>query len=140
MMKRKLRVLILAEAANPEWASVPLVGWSLYAALAKVTDAHLVTHIRNRDSLARAGLVEGRDFTTIDNELVARPLDLFMSRIGMKLGGWTLGAVVSAVSYYLFEHRACFAERVIRIHLTKNVRNEGSRFVGKQLLHSEAVA
>jgi hypothetical protein len=41
--QHRLRVLLMAEAANPESTSVPLIGWSLSRALAKLTDAHLVT-------------------------------------------------------------------------------------------------
>jgi glycosyltransferase involved in cell wall biosynthesis len=101
---RDYRTLLIAEAANPEWASVPLIGWSLSRALAQVTNTHLVTHIRNRDAVSRAGLVEGRDFTVIDNENVAGPIWKLANRLRGGAGvGWTTVTAFSAIAYYSFE-------------------------------------
>ena len=101
---RKYRVLLIAEAANPEWASVALIGWSLSRALAKVADIHLVTQVRNRNAIVRAGLIEGRDFSTIDNERYHHPL----YKISTKLGvggpfGHTMNTALNSLAYYSFE-------------------------------------
>jgi glycosyltransferase involved in cell wall biosynthesis len=101
-----VRVLLIAEAANPEWTSVPLVGWSHCRAIAELTDVHVATQIRNREAFIRAGLREGADFTAIDSEAVARPLFKIGSVFGGKVGkGWTSIMASSALAYYYFEHR-----------------------------------
>ncbi|MCX6128152.1 MAG: hypothetical protein NTX25_03695, partial [Proteobacteria bacterium] len=45
---KKLRILLLSEQNNPNWISVPLVGYRHSEALAKLHDVHLVTHAMNQ--------------------------------------------------------------------------------------------
>ena len=98
------RVLIIAEECNPEWTSVPLVGWSHYQAIARLTPTHLVTQIRNRDAIVRAGLVEGIDFTAIDSEKVAGPAVRFGDWVSGGAGkGWTTKMVFNRFGRVYFE-------------------------------------
>lgn len=102
---RAMRVLLIAEAANPEWASVPLVGFSCCHALRRVVNAHVVTQVRNRDALVRAGWIEGKDFTALDSEFVARPLSRSGEAIRRVTGlGATVTTVFTGLAYYGFEH------------------------------------
>jgi len=101
---RKLRVLIIAEAANPELTSVALIGYSLSQALAEVCDAHLVTESRNESSLLQAGVNPG-SFTAITN-----PAQRIAFRIATVLRGgtslgWTIHSALATLAYPLFERK-----------------------------------
>jgi len=114
-----MKVLVVAEAANPEWTSVPLLGWSLAKALARQTDVHVVTQHRNRAAIERQGWVEGRDFTAIDSDPRAQPwvkIANWLEKRGGALAGWTTFQALSALMYPHFEAMVweCFGEDIRR--------------------------
>jgi alpha-maltose-1-phosphate synthase len=102
-----IRALVIAELCNPDWVSVPLVGWSHSRALAALCQTHLVTHVRNRENISKAGLAEGVDFTALDTGPADRPLARVSHWLGVPFGsnkGWTVLTALSTFSYYYFEH------------------------------------
>lgn len=107
MTSKMPRVLLLAEACNPDLVSVPLVGWSHSQAISRHADAMLVTQVRNRESILWRGLKEGSDFVAIDSEAVASPLCRMSNLIRGGAGkGWTTSIAVMAPAYYYFERLA----------------------------------
>lgn len=112
-----MRVLLVAESCNPEWVSVPLEGWSHSRAIASLVDAHLVTQVRNRDAILRTGLIEGKEFTSINSEAVEARVYRLASKLRGGAGkGWTTLAGLSALSYPYFEHLVwkAFGSRIRR--------------------------
>jgi glycosyltransferase involved in cell wall biosynthesis len=98
-----MRVLLIAESANPERVSVPLVGWSHCRALLDVVDGHVVTQVRNLEAFERAGLSRDR-FTPIDSEAVARPMHRLETLLrGGANKGWTTVVALRALSNAYFE-------------------------------------
>jgi glycosyltransferase involved in cell wall biosynthesis len=104
MGTRRLRVLLLAEAANPELTSVALIGWRMAVALREVADVHLVTELRNRPAILAAGWREGSDFTAIDNRAAQggawRLAQAFGARSGL---AWSLTTGLATLAYPAFE-------------------------------------
>lgn len=102
------RVLILAENCNPEWPSLPIVGYKFARALAQRAEVEVVTHIRNRPNIDKAADAEltGR-VTYIDNEWIAGPL----YRLARKLRGgdevaWSTNQIMAYLPYVVFERQA----------------------------------
>jgi hypothetical protein len=75
-MADPIRVLLIAEACNPTWTSVPLVGYNLARALAARPDLKvtLVTHVRNRDGIVTSDIGKFAEIAYIDNEFIVRPV------------------------------------------------------------------
>jgi glycosyltransferase involved in cell wall biosynthesis len=115
MAQSRPRVLVIAESANPEWSSVSLIGWSLSRALLEHVDAHVVTHVRNRDGLQKAGWSEGREYTAIDPGAFEAPINRLGERVRKVARlGWTWTTVLGTFAYYYFEHLLWqrFGERI----------------------------
>lgn len=102
-----IRVLLIAEACNPTWTSVPLVGFQIARAIARRPDveATVVTHVRNRDGIATSDLADNAEVHYIDNEFVAAPAYQLarVLRRGEDLG-WTFATALHWPSYVVFEH------------------------------------
>lgn len=99
----RLRVLVIAELANPDWVSVPLVGWSHFQALARRVDAHLATQIRNRENILKTGLSPDQ-LTAIDTRRIERLTDKLLHLLRAGMVGTTATAL-SVLAYYEFERR-----------------------------------
>src|SRR5688572_15926039 len=110
MLKDRLRVLLLAEKANPDWISVPLVGWKHVEAIASFADVHLVTHERNRPAIMSRAAARGfspQHVTFVDTgslDKLAHGLAKILEGAGA-MGGVTHTAFQLPM-YYRFEAKA----------------------------------
>ena len=69
---QSIRVLLFADHCNPEFSSEPLVGYNTCRSIAEqVDEAVVVTQIRNRDAIERAG-VAGAEVVYLDTEYVGK--------------------------------------------------------------------
>ncbi len=100
------RILILAEQCNPNWPSLPIVGYKYARALARVADVTVVTHVRNHENIEAAGDL-GAPVHYIDTEWLAAP----MHKIATWLRGgdevaWSTNMIMSYPPYVAFENQA----------------------------------
>ncbi len=100
-MSEKLKVLLIAEQANPEWVSVPLVGWMQVQALQKVCDVHVVTHIRNKEAIDRTDFPLDR--VTYISPGITQTFLNWASKLVSEKGGWTTRNALKVPMYYEFE-------------------------------------
>lgn len=102
----KPKVLLLVEACNPEWTSVPLVGFNLARAIARELSPNvtIATHPRNRDAILRSDLPQFANLIFPNNEYAARPLFQLakLLRGGTSLG-WTTNTALASLAYPFFE-------------------------------------
>jgi len=101
------RVLLIIEQCNPDWASVPLVGYEFFQGISALADVTLVTHARNQAALDR---VRGdRHIVYMQESQANARLYRWVARISTRGGvNWPLH---HALSYPLY---AEFNDRVYR--------------------------
>lgn len=68
-----MRVLILAEVCNPDWPSLPVVGYKFARAIANYADVVVVTQIRNKPNIDRDGMGKAK-VVYLDTENIAAPV------------------------------------------------------------------
>ncbi|AUH34840.1 glycosyltransferase family 4 protein [Paracoccus tegillarcae] len=99
----RLSVLLLADDCNPEWPSLPIVGYKYALALSRVANITVATHVRNRENIEIAD-AKGIEFVYVDNEYVAAP----MYRLSTRLRGgtnvaWSTNMIMQYLPYLAFE-------------------------------------
>ena len=101
----RLRVLLLAEQANPDWVSVPSVGWRHVQMISTFADVHLVTHVRNRDNILKAGF-PAEQVTFIGQSGLELGMDALGKVLTSKAAMGGIGQTALSVPlYYRFEYR-----------------------------------
>ena len=102
MMTQRLKVLILADECNPEWPSLPIVGYKYARAIAAHCDVTIATHVRNRSNIEAAA--EGLEVVYLDTEYIAAP----MFKLARWLRGgeevaWSTSMMMNYLPYLAFE-------------------------------------
>jgi glycosyltransferase involved in cell wall biosynthesis len=111
-----MRVLILADDCNPDWPSLPVVGYKSARAIADYAETVVVTQIRNKPNIERDGMGKAK-VVYLDTEKIAAPIyKLAVALRGGTATGWTIQMAVNYPSYLAFEWAAWK-------HFQKDLRN-----------------
>lgn len=107
--RRRLRVLVLAEQCNPEWPSLPIVGFKYARALSEFCDVVVVTQVRNEAAIRRhvPQDTSSLEFVFLDTEYVAAPMHRLAAFIrGDPEAAWSTGMMMAYLPYLEFERQA----------------------------------
>lgn len=101
----KPRILILADEFNPEWPSLPIVGYKYALEIARHCDVTVVTHVRNRENVQKANCP--LRVVYLDTEYVAAPM-FRLARLlrGGEEVGWSTSQIMNYLPYLAFERAA----------------------------------
>lgn len=92
-----LNVLLIMEQCNPEWASVPLVGYNFYQGIRKRVQVTLVTHERNREALEK--IRNGHRIDYIDESKHLKKYYGFISGLTSRGGGKLAASACTYLSH-----------------------------------------
>jgi glycosyltransferase involved in cell wall biosynthesis len=101
-----MRVLLLANDCNPDWPSLPVVGYNACRGIAEHVDVVVATHIRNKENITAKGFGKAQ-VEYLDNEYIASPMYKAATWLrGGKSVGWTTNIAMQYPPYLAFEWEA----------------------------------
>jgi len=101
-----MRVLLLANDCNPEWPSLPVVGYNACRGIAEHVDVVVATHVRNKENITKKGFGKAQ-IEYLDNEYIASPMYKAATFLrGGKSVGWTTNIAMQYPPYLAFEWEA----------------------------------
>jgi glycosyltransferase involved in cell wall biosynthesis len=104
MSNKKLKVLLIIEQCNPDWASVPLEGYKFFQAINQLVDATLVTHVRNKQALEK--LNEYHNIFYINESILTKKYSYLMASLTLKGRiNWPLANTLGYPIYAEFNHK-----------------------------------
>lgn len=117
----KKRVLLLADECNPDWPSLPVVGYKTCRAIAEYADVTVATNIRNKPQIDRDGFGKA-DVVFIDNGYISKPMDAVSNYLrGGNTVAWTTRVALEYPSYIAFE-------REVFRRFAKDLTEDGTGF------------
>jgi glycosyltransferase involved in cell wall biosynthesis len=100
-----LKILLLADDCNPEWPSLPIVGYKYALALSKLADVTVVTQIRNKENIQKAN-PSGIEFRFLDTEYLSKHTYRLASWLrGGNQVAWSINMIFNYPMYLEFERQ-----------------------------------
>lgn len=98
-----MKVLLIIESCNPEWASVPLVGFNFFLQISEFCEVTLVTHERNKEALEKLSIPSKIIF--IKPSRIENAYYRIISRISTFRGSviWPLRHALQYPIYFFFD-------------------------------------
>jgi glycosyltransferase involved in cell wall biosynthesis len=109
------KVLLVIEQCNPDWASVPLVGYNYYKEISKLVDATLVTHERNKQAIENKKKHENVVYIT--ESKLSKIYYKFVAKVANRgRVNWPLYHALNYLIYAEFNHQVYeeFKDKVLR--------------------------
>jgi glycosyltransferase involved in cell wall biosynthesis len=101
-MNNRLRIIVSAYQCGPGLGSVSQIGWEWYARLSEKVDVTLLTHVRNKSALEKAGAPVGNSQVIyIDTEWFAGPLYRLASKLFPRSEHPVF--LISSLDFYLYD-------------------------------------
>lgn len=100
-----MKVLLIIEQCNPNWPSVPLVGFQLFQALNAVANVTLVTHGRNQADLEQHTITPKRIVYLHESAFIRNYYRIATAWLPGGMANWPLYHVLTYPIYAEFNHQ-----------------------------------